>query len=114
LNIKPLSVVAVLCNGKLLYGVWGDVNGGTVTGETSLGLAQMCFPDETISGESGHTVHDVLMVAFPGDDAVPGEKANWKAGTREEFEASLAAVGDALVAKLGSATTQSRVMRARL
>lgn len=43
----------------------------------------------------------MLYIAFEGDDAVPGEAANWKAGTREEFEASLASIGDKLVAKIG-------------
>lgn len=105
-------MVAVVCGGKLLYGVWGDVNGGTTTGEASLSLAQMCFPNAKIDGDHGHTEHDVLMVAFPGEDAVPGEKANWHAKTREEFEESLAKVGDALVAKLGNAGSKSRIMRA--
>jgi chitosanase len=115
-NVKPLSVVAVVCGENLFYGVWGDVNGGKVTGETSLSLGQMCFPNEGITGDSGHTDHDVLFIAFPGDEAVPGARANWQAGTREEFEESLAAVGDGLVAKLnsGSASARSRIMKGRL
>jgi chitosanase len=78
--------------------VWGDVNGGKVTGEASLSIGQMCFPDEPINGNYGHSEHDVLYLAFTGQEAVPGSSANWKAGTREEFEASLAALGDRLVA----------------
>ncbi|KAF2263008.1 glycoside hydrolase family 75 protein [Lojkania enalia] len=119
-NVKPLSVVVVVCNDQLFYGVWGDVNGGIVTGESSLSLGQMCFPDGEITGNNGHSDHDVLYIAFEGDDAVPGATANWKAATREEFEASLAPVGDLLVRKLGggsldsNGTVKSRVMRARV
>jgi chitosanase len=112
-DIEHLSVVAVVCNGQLFYGVWGDVNGGKVTGESSLALGQMCFPDEGLTGNNGHGPHDVLYLAFPGDEAVPGASANWQAGSREEFEASLAATGDALVAGL-SAGSRTRVMRGKL
>jgi hypothetical protein len=101
-GIKPLSVVAVVCGDKLVYGIWGDVNGGKLTGESSISLAQMCFPNDGINGNNGHVDHDVLYIAFEGDDAVPGASANWKAGTSAEFEASLAAVGDKLVARLGN------------
>jgi chitosanase len=100
-GVKPLSVLAVVCGDKLVYGVWGDVNGGKVTGESSISLAQMCFPDEKITGDSGHGEHDVMYIAFQGEDAVAGDSANWKAKSREEFEASLATIGDKLVAQLG-------------
>ena len=112
-GIRPLSVVAVVCNGQLFYGVWGDVNGGRSTGESSLALGQLCFPNEGLTGDNGHGGHDVLYLAFPGDGAVPGSSADWKAGTREEFEASLAATGDKLVAGLSSGA-KSRVMRGKL
>ncbi|KAF2710268.1 glycoside hydrolase family 75 protein [Pleomassaria siparia CBS 279.74] len=111
-GIKPLSVVAIVCNDKLLYGVWGDVNGGTLTGESSLSVGKLCFPDEEITGDSGHGDHDVLYIAFPGDEAVPGAAAAWSAGSPEEFEASLAGVGDALVAKLVSGGN-SRIMKGK-
>ncbi|KAF2650710.1 glycoside hydrolase family 75 protein [Lophiostoma macrostomum CBS 122681] len=112
-GIKPLSVVAVVCDGQLFYALWGDVNGGKSTGESSLALGQLCFPDEGLTGDSGHEKHDVLYLAFPGNNAVPGASANWTAGSREEFEASLAATGDALVAGLSSGS-KTRVMRGRL
>lgn len=105
-GIQPLSVVAIVCNDKLLYGVWGDINGGKVTGEASLSIGQMCFPNEGINGNTGHAEHDVLYVAFTGEEAVPGPSANWKAATREEFEESLTEVGDRLVAGLGGATSR--------
>ena len=80
--------------------MWGDTNGAKSTGEASLALGQLCFPNEGINGDSGHEPHDVLYIAFEGTAAVPGSKANWKATSRTVFENSLASVGDALVAKL--------------
>lgn len=112
-DIRPLSVVAVVCNGQLLYAVWGDVNGGILTGETSVSLAQMCFPDEGLNANSGHEPHDILYLAFPGDEAVIGSKADWKAKNRVDFEKSLAVVGDELVKKIGSGS-KSRVVRGTL
>jgi chitosanase len=113
-GIKPLSVVAVVCGDNLFYGVWGDVNGGKVTGESSLSLGQLCFPNEDINGNAGHGDHDVLYIAFAGDEAVPGADAAWTAETREEFEESLATVGDKLVAGLGGAASNSRIMRGKV
>ncbi|KAF2727200.1 fungal chitosanase [Polyplosphaeria fusca] len=113
-NIKPLSVVAVVCNNQLLYGVWGDVNGGILTGESSVALAQMCFPSEGLDANHGHEGHDVLYLAFEGEEAVVGKAADWKAKSSKEFEKSLAAVGDKLVKKIGGAAGKSRVVRGRL
>ena len=57
-----------------------------------------------MSGNNGHTEHDVLYIAFEGADAVPGpDGANWKAKTKEEFEASLAPLGDKLIQRIGGA-----------
>lgn len=112
-DIQPLSVVAVVCGEKLVYGVWGDVNGGKVTGETSLSLAKQCFPDEELNGDAGHSDHDVLYLAFPGEEAV-AKDVNWGAETAEEFEASLAGIGDELVKKVASGQAKSRIMRATL
>ncbi|KAF2502450.1 glycoside hydrolase family 75 protein [Lophium mytilinum] len=99
-GIEPLSVVAVVCNGKMFYGVWGDTNGGTSTGEAALSMGQLCFGDDAVNGNEGHDEANVLYVAFPGSDAVPGKSAAWKAETEEEFEESLAAIGDKLIANL--------------
>jgi chitosanase len=65
--IQPLSVVAVVCGGALHYGVFGDTNGcddDNFTGEASLALAKLCFPDDGMSGNNGHTDHDVLCEPF--------------------------------------------------
>lgn len=112
-NIKPLSVVAVVCGQKLVYGVWGDVNGGKLTGETSLSLAKQCFPNEDLNGDSGHGDHDVLYMAFPGEEAV-AKNVKWGASTAKEFEASLATIGDKLVKKVAAGKANSRIMRARV
>jgi chitosanase len=113
-DIQPLSVVAVVCNDKLLYAVWGDVNGGVMTGETSVSLAQMCFPNEGLNANAGHEKHDILYLAFPGEEAVIGSKANWTATNRVDFEKSLAIVGDKLVQKIGTSGSNSRIMRGKL
>ncbi|KAI5791884.1 fungal chitosanase of glycosyl hydrolase group 75-domain-containing protein [Geopyxis carbonaria] len=111
--IKPLSIVAVVCGGQLLYGVFGDTNGcdnDNVTGEASISLAQMCFPNEGIDGDHAHDAHDVLYMAFTGDDAVPGANgADWTAKDPVKFMDSIKALGDKLVAGVvgGSTTTSS-------
>lgn len=99
-GMEPLSVMAVVCNGKLHYGIWGDTNGGTSTGEASLSLAELCFPEEHPDGDHGHDGNDVLYIGFKGKDAVPGKKANWKAKKTEDFEDSIKSIGDKLVAGL--------------
>ena len=102
-GIQPLSVVAVVCGEKLVYGVWGDTNGDDgppLVGEASIALATECF-GEGITGDSGHDGRDVLYLAFSGDDAVPRKQADWSAKTFEAFEESIEGVGDSLVGRLG-------------
>ncbi|EWC44182.1 hypothetical protein DRE_06927 [Drechslerella stenobrocha 248] len=101
--INPLALVAVVCNNQLLYSVWGDTNGcdnNDVTGEASISLAQLCFPNEGLDGNNGHEAHDVLYLAFTGSDAVVGPRnAKWKAKTALEFQSSLKAFGDSVLNK---------------
>ncbi|CEJ90007.1 Putative Chitosanase [[Torrubiella] hemipterigena] len=100
-GIKPLSVMAVVCNNQVYYGVWGDTNGGTTTGEAAISLGQICFPNEGIRGNNGHGPNDVLYIAFTGDEAVPGKNgANWKAGDKWTFEESIRGLGERLVSQL--------------
>lgn len=112
--IEPLALVAVVCNGELHYAVFGDTNGSdnsndNFTGEASLALAQMCFPNDGMSGTNGHVEHDVLYVAFTGKEAVPGALgAKWTAKTPQEFEASIKTLGDKLVAKAFSNETVAK------
>ncbi|KAJ7806620.1 fungal chitosanase of glycosyl hydrolase group 75-domain-containing protein [Mycena leptocephala] len=71
--IQPNAVGAILCNGQMLYGIFGDTNGATpqVIGEASLLLAQTCFPNENLSANQGHTSLDVLYLVF-GTRVTPG------------------------------------------
>ncbi|KAK6345768.1 hypothetical protein TWF718_007674 [Orbilia javanica] len=101
--ISPLALVAVVCNNQLFYSVWGDTNGcddNNFTGEASISLAQLCFPNEGLNGNKGHTAHDVLYLAFTGSDAVVGpSNANWKTKSASEFQNSLKAFGDSILTK---------------
>ncbi|KAJ6085115.1 hypothetical protein N7499_004744 [Penicillium canescens] len=99
-GMEPLSVMAVVCNNQVLYGIWGDTNGADSTGEASISLAQMCYPNDGINGNNGHTEDDVLYIGFTGQGAVPGSSANWKAGDRDAFEDSIKDLGDKLVSGL--------------
>lgn len=81
--------------------MWGDTNGGTSTGEASISLAQLCFPNADITGDNGHSQKDVLYIGFKGKTAVPGSNADWKAQNTEAFEESIKSLGDSLVASLG-------------
>ncbi|RAK97555.1 glycoside hydrolase family 75 protein [Aspergillus ibericus CBS 121593] len=99
-GMVPLGVMAVVCNGQVVYGIWGDTNGGSVTGEASIALAGLCFPDAGISGNNGHSPDDVMYIGFTGQDAVPGGSAKWTAGNTQEFEESIKSLGDRLVSGL--------------
>ncbi|GFG09574.1 endo-chitosanase [Aspergillus lentulus] len=101
-GMEPLSVMAVVCNNQLFYGVWGDTNGGTSTGEASISLAKLCFPNDGITGDNGHGEEDVLYIGFIGQDAVPGASAAWTARDTQTFEESIKSLGDRLVAKLSA------------
>ncbi|UKZ83134.1 hypothetical protein TrVFT333_010937 [Trichoderma virens FT-333] len=105
-GIEPLSVMAVVCNNKLIYGVWGDTNGDDgrypVVGEASISLATACF-GTGVNGNSGHDETDVLYIAFTGSSAVPGARgAQWNAQDYNTFENSITALGDSLVARIGT------------
>ncbi|KAK1690041.1 fungal chitosanase [Colletotrichum godetiae] len=105
-GVRPLSVMAVVCNNKLLYGIWGDTNGDdgpqSMVGEASISLATACYGN-SINGNSGHDDNDVLYIAFTGDDAVPGASgANWTASNYEDFQSSIADLGNKLIDRVGS------------
>lgn len=53
-----------------------------------------------MNGNNGHDEADVLYIAFPGDDAVPGSSANWGAKDFTQFEDSITGLGKTLVARL--------------
>ncbi|CAG8979785.1 hypothetical protein HYALB_00011593 [Hymenoscyphus albidus] len=103
-DINPLSLMAVVCGNKMFYGIWGDENGDdgpkAVIGESSISMATLCF-GTSVNGNSGHDETDVLYIAFTGKDAVPGSKAKWNAANVNEFSASIKALGDTLVQRIG-------------
>lgn len=73
-------------------------------GEVSVSLGHACYGD-AVNGNQAHDANDILYIAFTGQDAVPGaDGAKWDSATFDEFEASLQAQGDRLIAKLGSGT----------
>lgn len=88
-----------------IYGVWGDENGTdgskSMVGEASISLATACY-GKSINGNSGHDETDVLYIAFPGSEAVPGANgAAWGASSYDAFEKSIQAKGDQLIQRLG-------------
>ncbi|PKS06105.1 hypothetical protein jhhlp_007939 [Lomentospora prolificans] len=104
-GIQPLSLMAVVCGDKLIYGVWGDTNGDDgphpMVGEAAISVATECFGTE-ISGDSGYDQDDVLYIAFVGQDAVPGAKgANWTAADYQTFSDSIRELGDKLIDRIG-------------
>ncbi|KAI4257349.1 MAG: hypothetical protein L6R42_005739 [Xanthoria sp. 1 TBL-2021] len=102
-GVKPLSVMAVVCGEKLIYGIWGDTNGDVgppLVGEASLSLATACYGTKAVNGNSGHDESDVLYVAFTGEEAVPGPRTKWDAKDFAEFEDSIVEVGNRLIGRL--------------
>jgi chitosanase len=61
-KVPQNALSAVVCNGKLFYGIMGDTDADTpeVIGEASLLLGNSCFPDEQLNGGTGHEALDVL------------------------------------------------------
>lgn len=92
--------------------MWGDTNGDDgppLVGEVSVSLGQACYGN-AVNGNQAHDDNDILYLAFTGQDAVPGaDGAKWDAASFDEFEASLQAQGDRLIAKLGSGTAAAKI-----
>ncbi|GKZ68961.1 hypothetical protein AnigIFM60653_011609 [Aspergillus niger] len=96
------NVAAVICNGKMYYGILGDSNGDDpeVTGEASWLMARTCFPDDDLNGAEGHAEADVTYIVFTGDDAVlPSSALNKNYITNFS---TLRSMGDKLVGALAS------------
>ncbi|KAJ5933561.1 hypothetical protein N7454_005890, partial [Penicillium verhagenii] len=66
------NIGAVICNGKMFYGIYGDSDGDDpqVIGEASWLMARTCFPKENLNGNAGHGNVDVTYILFTGKDAV--------------------------------------------
>ncbi|KAI1335849.1 glycoside hydrolase family 75 protein [Xylariaceae sp. FL0016] len=116
-GIEPLSLMAVVCGDKLIYGVWGDENGDDgdkpMVGEASISLATACF-GTSMTGDNGHTDTDVLYIAFKGKDAVPGaDGAKWDAQSYDEFEASIEDLGNSLIKGISTSAAVNGGKKAR-
>lgn len=76
-----------------------------MVGEAAISLATACF-GKSMNGNNGHDADDVLYIAFPGSDAVPGDDgADWNATNFKDFESSLSSVGDKLVARINDTSS---------
>lgn len=62
-------------------------------------MATLCFGNG-VNGNSGHGDPDVFYIGFTGQDAVADASVNWKAQSAQEFQDSLASIGDRLVQTL--------------
>ncbi|KAJ5087210.1 hypothetical protein N7456_010826 [Penicillium angulare] len=72
-NVLPgNNIGAVICDGKMFYGIYGDSDGDDpqVIGEASWLMARTCFPNDDLNGNSGHGDVDVTYILFTGKDAV--------------------------------------------
>ncbi|RCI08858.1 hypothetical protein L249_5000 [Ophiocordyceps polyrhachis-furcata BCC 54312] len=117
-HVQPLSVMAVVCNKKLIYGIWGDINGDDgqqpMIGEASISLATACF-GPSMTGNNGHEENDILYLAFPGAEAVVGPDAAWNASSYRDFARSIEPIGDALVKRrIGDTSKAIKGARPRL
>ncbi|KAI1381117.1 glycoside hydrolase family 75 protein [Hypoxylon crocopeplum] len=103
-GMQPLSVMAVVCNGKLIYGIWGDTNGddgvNARVGEASISIATLCFGTD-MDGEVGYDNENILYIGFTGNNTVPGTSVNWGAADQNEFQSSISGLGDRLIQKIG-------------
>lgn len=76
-----------------------------MVGEASISLATACF-GTSMTGNNGHDENDVLYIAFPGADAVPGANgANWGASSWQAFESSIEGLGNKLIQRIGGGST---------
>ncbi|KAE8140365.1 fungal chitosanase of glycosyl hydrolase group 75-domain-containing protein [Aspergillus pseudotamarii] len=96
------NIAAVICNGKMYYGILGDSNGDDpqITGEASWLMARTCFPEENLQGNNAHSSKDVIYILFTGKGAVLPYNAMDK--TYITDFGTLRSMGDKLVRALAS------------
>ncbi|KAK6850921.1 fungal chitosanase [Apiospora arundinis] len=102
--VQPLSLVGVVCNNKLVFGLWADTNNDTVrqplVGQFSVAMAKMCYGEHAVETQQPLDTSDLIFLAFTGTQATPGYYgADWDAETPEEFEKGLALLGNKLIRK---------------
>lgn len=96
------NIAAVICNDKMLYGIYGDSDGDDpeVIGEASWLMARTCFPNDNLNGNSGHENSDVAYILFIGKDAVlPSHALNRNYVTNF---GTLRSMGDKLITALAN------------
>ncbi len=91
------------------YSIWGDENGDggskPMVGEASISMATACF-GTSMNGNNGHDETDVLYIAFPGSEALPGANgANWAATSWSAFENSIETLGNKLIQSIGGGSS---------
>jgi chitosanase len=66
-GLPPNAVSAVVCDGKVFYGIMGDTDADDpeVMGEASLLMGNTCFPNDNLNGGNGHSQLDVLCLPLP-------------------------------------------------
>ncbi|KAJ5720446.1 uncharacterized protein N7483_008380 [Penicillium malachiteum] len=66
------NIAAVICDGKMFYGIYGDSDGDDpeVIGEVSWLMTRTCFPNDNLDGSNGHTGLDVAYILFTGNNTV--------------------------------------------
>ncbi|KAE8416053.1 fungal chitosanase of glycosyl hydrolase group 75-domain-containing protein [Aspergillus pseudocaelatus] len=96
------NIAAVICNGKMYYGILGDSNGDDpqITGEASWLMARTCFPKENLQGNNAHSSKDITYILFTGKGAVLPDNAMDK--TYITDFGTLRTMGDKLVRALAS------------
>ncbi|KAJ6457000.1 fungal chitosanase of glycosyl hydrolase group 75-domain-containing protein [Mycena vitilis] len=93
--LKPNALGAVICDGKMFYGIYGDQDGDStpMIGEASILMGRTCFPGTTIDGAHGHSEIDVAYIVF-GSEVPSG------VGDKTIDMGALKSLGDAQVKAL--------------
>lgn len=88
------------------YGIWGGANGeydgvlGTLVGEASMAMKDLCFHKQNLSSDKGHSSFEVMYIAFVG--AVLFLRRREQSGTESTtaLEISIKTLGNKLVSSL--------------
>ncbi|KAJ7660104.1 fungal chitosanase of glycosyl hydrolase group 75-domain-containing protein [Mycena polygramma] len=96
--LKANALGAVICDGKMFYGIYGDQDGDSppMIGEASILMGRTCFPGTTIDGAHGHSEIDVAYIVF-------GTKVPSGVGDKTIDIGALKSLGDAQVKALQTA-----------
>ncbi|KAJ6567805.1 fungal chitosanase of glycosyl hydrolase group 75-domain-containing protein, partial [Mycena sp. CBHHK59/15] len=62
--LKDNVLGAIICSGKMFYGIYGDQEIHKVIGEASILMGQSCFPQMRIDGANSHAAVDIACEHF--------------------------------------------------